>query len=79
MVPVNFSDIADQVRAGVVNIQVSKKVSNAEFPNFRGNPFGRAESLRGIFRTLRGQPAREKTAGSGFRMHHQQGRIHPDQ
>jgi serine protease Do len=40
LVPGNFSQIADQIRAGVVNIQVRKKVSNAEFPSSRGNPFG---------------------------------------
>ena len=31
MVPGNFSDLAEKVRTGVVNIQVSKKVKNAGF------------------------------------------------
>jgi len=42
MVPANFSELAEKVRSGVVNIQVVKKVQNAGMgiPNFRGNPFG---------------------------------------
>ena len=40
MVPANFSDLAEKVRPGVVNIQVSKKVKNAGFEQFGGNPFG---------------------------------------
>jgi serine protease Do len=39
MVPANFSDLAEKVRPGVVNIQVVKKVKNVDF-GFRGNPFG---------------------------------------
>ncbi len=40
MVPANFSDLADQVRDGVVNIQVTQTISNAELPRFRRHPFG---------------------------------------
>ena len=40
MVPGNFSELAEKVRTGVVNIQVSKKVKNAGFERFGGNPFG---------------------------------------
>ena len=40
MVPANFSDLAEKVRLGVVNIQVVKKVKNIGFRNFPGNPFG---------------------------------------
>jgi serine protease Do len=42
MVPANFSDLAEKVRPGVVNIQVVKKVKNVGFGfrNFHGNPFG---------------------------------------
>jgi serine protease Do len=37
MVPANFSQLAEKVRPGVVNIQVVKKVKNI---GFQGNPFG---------------------------------------
>ena len=42
MVPGNFSELAETVRPGVVNIQVVKKVKNDAFGsrNFPGNPFG---------------------------------------
>ncbi|MGD9974703.1 MAG: trypsin-like peptidase domain-containing protein, partial [Desulfatirhabdiaceae bacterium] len=40
MVPANFSDLADQVRDGVVNIQVTQTISNAELPRFQRHPFG---------------------------------------
>ena len=42
MVPANFSDLAEKVRPGVVNIQVVKKVKNVgfNFRQFSGNPFG---------------------------------------
>ena len=40
MVPANFSDLAEKIRPGVVNIQVVKKVKNIGFRNFPGNPFG---------------------------------------
>jgi len=40
MVPANFSDLAEKVRPGVVNIQVVKRVKNVGFRNFPGNPFG---------------------------------------
>lgn len=67
MVPGNFSDIADQVRAGVVNIQVSKKVSNAEYPNSRGNPFGDRNPFGEFFGPFGGQQPerRQRGAGSG--------------
>ena len=68
MVPGNFSDIADQVRAGVVNIQVSKKVSNAEYPNLRENPFGGRNPFGDFFGPFggRNQPERKQQGvGSG--------------
>jgi serine protease Do len=42
MVPANFSDLAEKVRPGVVNIQVVKTVKNADFgfPFSSRNPFG---------------------------------------
>jgi S1-C subfamily serine protease len=38
MVPATFSDLAEKVRPGVVNIQVVKKVQGADFRGFQGNP-----------------------------------------
>ena len=49
MVPANFSELADKVRTGVVNIQVSKKVKNAGFHNFPGNPFGDRDPFGDFF------------------------------
>jgi serine protease Do len=42
MVPASFSELAEKVRPGVVNIQVIKKVKNVGMgiPNFPGSPFG---------------------------------------
>jgi serine protease Do len=40
MVPANFSELAEKVRPGVVNIQVVRKVKNVGIPNFPGIPFG---------------------------------------
>jgi S1-C subfamily serine protease len=42
MVPANFSDLAEKVRSGVVNIQVVKTVKNAGFgfSNSFRTPFG---------------------------------------
>jgi serine protease Do len=42
MIPANFSNLAESVRAGVVNIQVTKTVKNVGFgpPSMHGNPFG---------------------------------------
>jgi serine protease Do len=42
MIPANFSNLAESVRAGVVNIQVTKKMKNVGFglPSMPGNPFG---------------------------------------
>lgn len=65
MVPGNFSDIADQVRAGVVNIQVSKKASNAEFPNLQENPFGGRKPFGDFFRPFGGNPPERKHQGVG--------------
>jgi len=65
MVPGNFSDIADQVRAGVVNIQVSKKISNAEFPNLQGNPFGDRNPFGEFFGPFGGNPHERKQQGVG--------------
>ena len=73
MVPGNFSDLAEQVRAGVVNIQVSKKVSPAGFERFGGNPFGDRDPFEDFFGHFggRGKNAperRQQGIGSGFIM-----------
>jgi serine protease Do len=65
MVPGNFSQIADQVRAGVVNIQVRKKVSNAEFPSSRGNPFGDRNPFGEFFGPFGGNQPERKSQGVG--------------
>jgi serine protease Do len=68
MVPANFSDLAEKVRPGVVNIQVVKKVQNVGFAfhNFPGMPFG-DESPFGRF--FEGNPSgdqKQEGVGSGF-------------
>jgi serine protease Do len=70
MVPGNFSDLAEKVRAGVVNIQVSKKVKNTGFERFRGNPFGDRNPFGDFFGPFEGnQPDRKQQGvGSGFIM-----------
>ena len=45
MVPANFSDLAEKVRPGVVNLQVVKKVKNVGFGP-PGQPLWRSEPLR---------------------------------
>jgi serine protease Do len=64
MVPGNFSELAEAVRNGVVNIQVMKKVKHARFERFGGNPFG------DFFGPFEGnQPDRKQQGvGSGFIM-----------
>ena len=70
MVPGNFSDLAEKVRAGGVNIQVSKKVKNAGFERFGRNPFGDRNSFGDFFGPFEGnQPDRKQQGvGSGFIM-----------
>jgi serine protease Do len=73
MVPGNFSELAEQVRAGVVNIQVSKKVNMAGFERFGGNPFGDRDPFEDFFGHFggRGRNAperRQQGIGSGFIM-----------
>jgi len=70
MVPGNFSDLAEKVRPGVVNIQVSKKVKNARFERFGGNPFGNQNPFGDFFGPFEGnQPDRKQQGvGSGFIM-----------
>jgi len=65
MVPGNFSELADRVRAGVVNIQVTKKISKADFPMFRGNPFGNQDPFGEFFGQFRGSIPERKQQGVG--------------
>jgi serine protease Do len=72
MVPANFSDLAEKVRPGVVNIQVVKKVKNIGFRNFPGNPFGGQNPFEDFFGPFsQGNPPGEfeqRGVGSGFIM-----------
>ena len=74
MVPANFSDLAEKVRPGVVNIQVVKKVKNIGFGfrNFPGNPFGDKNPFGDFFGPFsEGNPPRgfeQRGVGSGFVM-----------
>jgi serine protease Do len=74
MVPANFSDLAEKVRPGVVNIQVVKKVKNVDFGfrNFPGNPFGDKNPFGDFFGPFsEGNPPRgfeQRGVGSGFVM-----------
>ena len=66
MVPANFSELAEKVRPGVVNIQVVKTVKNAgfAFPRSFGNPFG---DFFGPFSDENHQRSPEQQGvGSGF-------------
>jgi len=62
MVPATFSDLAEKVRPGVVNIQVVKKVQGADFRGFQGNPFG---DFFGPF-GMNPPERRQEGVGSGF-------------
>ena len=70
MVPGNFSELAEEVRTGVVNIQVSKKVKHVGFEKFGGNPFGDRNPFGDFFGPFEGnQPDRKQQGvGSGFIM-----------
>jgi serine protease Do len=70
MVPGNFSDLAEKVRLGVVNIQVTKKVQKAAFQRFGGNPFGDRNPFGDFFGPFEGnKPDRKQQGvGSGFIM-----------
>ena len=70
MVPGNFSDLAEKVRLGVVNIQVSKKVKSIGFNNSPGNPSRDRNPFGDFFGPFEGnQPDRKQQGvGSGFIM-----------
>lgn len=68
MVPASFSALAESVKPGVVNIQVTKKVQNASFafPNVPGFPFGENSPFGPFFD---GNPPMDRVqegTGSGF-------------
>jgi serine protease Do len=73
MVPANFSDLAEKVRSGVVNVQVVKKVKNIDF-GFRrfGSPFGEKNPFGDFFGPFsEGNPPggfEQRGVGSGFVM-----------
>jgi serine protease Do len=68
MVPANFSDLAERVRPGVVNIQVVKKVQNVGFamPNFPGMPYGDDGPFGKFFGGNPPPAQKEEGVGSGF-------------
>jgi serine protease Do len=74
MVPGNFSELAENVRPGVVNIQVVKKVKNVAFGSrdFSGNPFGEDSPFGDFFGPYsQGNPSpapEQRGVGSGFIM-----------
>jgi serine protease Do len=73
MVPGNFSELAEKVRPGVVNIQVSKKVKNAGFERFGVNPFEEGSPFGDFFGPFGGfgnnaPERRQQGVGSGFIM-----------
>ncbi|MGA2463008.1 MAG: DegQ family serine endoprotease [Thermodesulfobacteriota bacterium] len=74
VVPANFSDLAEKVRPGVVNIQVVKKVKNVGFGfrNYPGNPFKENNPFGDFFGPFpEGNPPggfEQRGVGSGFVM-----------
>src|SRR5262245_23343342 len=74
MVPASFSELAEQVRPGVVNIQVVKKVKNVAFGsrNRPGNPFDDDNPFGDFFGPFsEGNPQfrpEQRGVGSGFIM-----------
>jgi serine protease Do len=74
MVPTNFSELAEKVRPGVVNIQVVKKIKNIGFGfrHFSGTPFGEKNPFGDFFGPFSEEnPPRDfeqRGVGSGFVM-----------
>ena len=74
MVPANFSDLAEKVRPGVVNLQVVKKVKNIGLSsrNLPGHPFGEKNPFGDFFGPFsQGNPPKgyeQRGIGSGFVM-----------
>jgi len=73
MIPNNFSNLAEMVRSGVVNIQVSKQSRSAGLERFGVNPFGEGHPFGDFFGPFGGfgnrMPERKQQGvGSGFIM-----------
>ncbi len=74
MIPANFSELAEKVRPGVVNIQVVKKIKNIDFGfrHFSGAPFGEKNPFGDFFGPFSEEnPPRgfeQRGVGSGFVM-----------
>ncbi|MGB7572259.1 MAG: DegQ family serine endoprotease [Thermodesulfobacteriota bacterium] len=74
MIPANFSELAEKVRPGVVNIQVVKKIKNIDFGfrHFSGTPFGEKNPFGDFFGPFSEEnPPRgfeQRGVGSGFVM-----------
>ncbi|MDA8125144.1 MAG: trypsin-like peptidase domain-containing protein, partial [Deltaproteobacteria bacterium] len=68
MIPAGFSDLAEKVRAGVVNIQVARKIETSGPQLFPGSPFGEGSPFGDFFNPFgRNQPERQQQGvGSGF-------------
>ncbi|MBN2321948.1 MAG: DegQ family serine endoprotease [Acidobacteria bacterium] len=68
MVPANFSDLAERVKPGVVNVQVVKKAQNAgfAFPNLPGIPFGDDSPFGRFFESNPPMDRQQEGTGSGF-------------
>jgi len=72
MVQANFTELAEKVRPGVVNIQVVKRIKNAAFGSrsFSENPFGENNPFGDFFAPFSGgdsSPApTQRGVGSGF-------------
>ncbi|MEJ2244929.1 MAG: DegQ family serine endoprotease [Acidobacteriota bacterium] len=68
MVPASFSELAERIRPGVVNIQVIKKVQNAGFayPDFPGFPFGENSPFGPFFEGNPPMDRMQEGTGSGF-------------
>ncbi len=68
MVPANFTNLAEAVRPGVVNIQVVRKAQNVRFafPGFPGNPFGDESPFGPFFDNNPQIEPKQEGVGSGF-------------
>jgi len=68
MIPASFSDLAEKVRPGVVNIQVVKKAKNVGFAfrNSPENPFGDESPFGRFFEGTPPGDQKQEGVGSGF-------------
>lgn len=70
MVPANFSQLAEQAKPGVVNIQTVKTIKGGGrvFQHFFGSPFGNQPGLEDFFSPFGRMPRNrtERSLGSGF-------------